>query len=112
MTPLYLYNKITSHLSDGYNQQHKKQKVLRMWKKRNPLALLVGSQTGAATWENSREVPQKVKDRTALRCSNHTTGYLPEEYKNTNSEEYMHLYVFYNIIYNSQTMEVAQVPRD
>ena len=35
-----------------------------MWKNRNPCALLVGMQTGAATMENSTEVPQKVKNRT------------------------------------------------
>ena len=32
-----------------------------MWKKRNPSALLVGMQTGAATVENSMEFPQKLK---------------------------------------------------
>lgn len=38
-------------------------------------------QTGAATVENSMEVPQKVKNRTILQSSNHTTEYLPKEYK-------------------------------
>ena len=33
----------------------------KMWRNRNPLALLVGMQTGAATLENSVEVPQKLK---------------------------------------------------
>ena len=33
----------------------------RMWRNGKPLALLVGMQTGAATLENSVEVPQKVK---------------------------------------------------
>ena len=33
----------------------------RMWRNRNPLALLVGMQTGAATLENSVEVAQKLK---------------------------------------------------
>ena len=33
----------------------------RMWRNGNPLALLVGMQTGAATLENSVEVPQKLK---------------------------------------------------
>ena len=33
----------------------------RMWRNGNPLALLVGMQTGAATLENSMEVPQKLK---------------------------------------------------
>ena len=35
--------------------------LARMWRNRNPLALLVGMQTGAATLENSVEVPQKIK---------------------------------------------------
>ena len=35
----------------------------RMWRNGNPLALLVGMQTGAATLENSMEVPQKIKTR-------------------------------------------------
>ena len=34
----------------------------RMWRNGNPLALLVGMQTGAATLENSVEVPQKNKN--------------------------------------------------
>ena len=33
----------------------------RMWRNGNPLALLMGVQTGAATLENSVEVPQKLK---------------------------------------------------
>ena len=37
--------------------------LARMQRKRNPLTLLVGLQTGAATLENSMEVPQKVKNR-------------------------------------------------
>jgi len=32
-----------------------------MWRKGNPLALLVGMQTGTATVENSMEVSQKLK---------------------------------------------------
>ena len=35
-----------------------------MLRKGNPLALLVGMQTGAATLENSMEVFQKVENRT------------------------------------------------
>ena len=34
-----------------------------MWKKGNPFALLVGLETGAATLENSMEVPQETKNR-------------------------------------------------
>ena len=35
--------------------------MVRMQRKRISFALLVGMQTGAATLENSMEVPQKIK---------------------------------------------------
>ena len=35
--------------------------LLGMQRKGNPLTLLVGMQTGAATLENKMEVPQKLK---------------------------------------------------
>ena len=54
-----------------------------MQRKRISFALLVGMQTGASTLENGMEVPQKIKNKTALQFSNHTTGHLPKEYKNT-----------------------------
>ena len=53
--------------------------LTRMWKNRNPLALLVGMQTGAATLENSVEVPQKIKNRTTLWPSNSTARNLPKD---------------------------------
>ena len=37
-----------------------------MWRKGNPLTLLVGMQTSTATMENSVEIPQKTGNRTAL----------------------------------------------
>ena len=47
------------------NQKHKKQQALaRMQRKRNTLALLVVTQTSAATVENSVVSPQKIKNRT------------------------------------------------
>ena len=42
----------------------------RMWTKGNPLALLVGMQTGVAIMENSVEVLQKIKNRITLQPSN------------------------------------------
>ena len=66
---------ITSHHGDS-NQNHidltpvrmakinkdRKQHVLeRMWRKGNPLTLLVGIQVGAATLENSVETLKKLK---------------------------------------------------
>ena len=37
-----------------------------MWRKGNPISLLMGMQTGAATVENSMEFPQKIKNGTAF----------------------------------------------
>ena len=38
----------------------------RVWSKGNTPTLLVGMQIGAATMENSIEVPQKAKNTTAI----------------------------------------------
>ena len=35
--------------------------LVRLWRKRYPLTLLMGMQTSAATLENGMEVPQKLK---------------------------------------------------
>ena len=62
------HNEIPLHTSE--NSHHKeinKQRVLeRMLRKRNPRALLVGMQTGAATVENIMELPLKTKNGTAF----------------------------------------------
>ena len=42
--------------------------------KRDPRALLVGTETGAATVENSMEFPQKIKNGTALWLLNSNWG--------------------------------------
>ena len=39
---------------------------MRMWRKGNSHALLVGMWIGAATVENSLEFPQEIKNGTAL----------------------------------------------
>ena len=44
----------------------------RVWRKGNPLSLLVGMQTSTATMENSVEIPLKTGNRTALLPSNPT----------------------------------------
>ena len=40
--------------------------LVRTWRKRHPLALLVEMQAGAATVENSMEGPQKIKNRITI----------------------------------------------
>ena len=77
--------------------------------KGGPHVLLVGMQIGAATVESSMEMPQKIKNGTAFRPSNPTSGNISEETQNTNSKEHKHPYVHCSIIYNHQDMEAAQV---
>ena len=52
-----------------------------MWRKRNPHALLVGMQTGAATVENSMEVPQEVENRDTLDSAIALQGIYPKNTK-------------------------------
>ena len=49
----------------------------------------MGMQAGVATMENSMQLYQKIKNRIIIWSSNSTTGYLPKEYKNSNSKWYM-----------------------
>ena len=64
--------------------------LARMWRKRISFALLVGMQAGAATLENSMEVPQKTKNRTILQPSNCTTRHLSTGYRCAVSKGHMH----------------------
>ena len=76
----------------------------RMWRNRNPLALLVGMQTGAAALENSVEVPQKIKN---LQPSNNTTRNLSKGYRSADSQGHMYPTVYSSAFNNSQIMERA-----
>ena len=44
----------------------KKSMLKRVWRKGNPLTLLVGMQTSTATMENNMEIPLKTGNRTAI----------------------------------------------
>ena len=79
---------------------------------RNPPALLVGMQTGAATVENSVAVPPKVKNRKITCSSNSTAGYLRGEYHNANWKRLMRPRIYCTIIYSSQMTDAAQVSLD
>ena len=59
------------------NKLTNEQVLVRMWKKGNPSALLVGMQTGAATVENGMEFPQKTKNETGFWLSDSTAGIIP-----------------------------------
>ena len=79
-----------------------------MWRKGNPCALLVGMQTGAATMENSVEIPQKTKNG-PYDPPIPLLGIYPKKLK-TNLKEYMHHCVHCSVIYNGQALESTQVP--
>ena len=81
--------KTTPHTcQNGYHQKVYTSQILeRMWRKGNPCALLVRMQTGAATMENSMEVPQKTENIPSVKHINSTHGYLSKENKNTNSKD-------------------------
>ena len=81
--------------------------LARMRRKGNPLTLLVGTQAGAATLENSMEVPQKVENRAILLPSNCTIGYLPQRYKRSDPKGHLSPNVYSSNVHNSQTMERA-----
>ena len=74
--------------------------------------MLVGMQAGAATLENSMEVPQKIKNRTTLRPSNCTARYLSKGYRCAVLKGHMHTNVYSSTINNSQSMERAQMSID
>ena len=77
------HNEIPSHTcQNDQNEQHKKQQMLvKMWRKGNSLALLVGVQSGVATVENSLEVLQKVKNRPTLYPAIALLGIYPKDTK-------------------------------
>ena len=83
--------------------------LMRMWRKGNPLTLLMGMQTGVVTLENSMEVPQKVKNRATLQPSNCTTRYLTKRYKCSEKNGHMHPNVHSSNVHNSQTVGGAEM---
>ena len=86
--------------------------LARMRRKRICFALLVGMQAGAATLENSMEVPQKTDNRTTLQPSSCTTRYLSKGYRCAVLKGHMHPHVYSSTINNSQSMERAQMSID
>lgn len=56
----------------------------------NPHALLMGMLNGTVITENSREISQKIKNRTTIKSSDSTSGHLPKDLKTLIQKEYMH----------------------
>ena len=67
-------------------------------------------QAGAATLENSMEVPQKTKNRITLWPSNCTTGHLSTGYRCAVSKGHMQPHVYSSTINNSQVWKEPKCP--
>ena len=68
-------------------------------------------QAGAATLENSMEVPQKTKNRTTLRPSNCTTRHLSTGYRYALSKGHIHPNVYMFIAALSTIAKVWKEPK-
>ena len=60
--------------------------------------------------ENSKGVPQKIKNINIMGTSNFTFGYLSEGNKNTNSKRYVHLHVTAALFTIAKTWEQPNCP--
>ena len=83
--------------------------LVRMWRKGNSFALLVGTQIGAATVESSIWIPQKIKNGSVFWPSNLTSGNISEGTHNTNSKEHKSPYIHCSVIHNHQDVTAAQM---
>ena len=81
----------------------------RVWRKGNPLTLLVGMQTSTATMENSVEIPLKTEIELPYDPAIPLLGIHTKE---TRTERDTHMYpnVHCSTVYNSQDMEATYMP--
>ena len=77
----------------------------RVWRKGNPMTLLVGLSTGTATIGNSMEFPLRTKNRATIGSSNPTPGHIPREKHGLKG--YTHPNVHCSTVDNSQDMEAT-----
>ena len=100
------HNEVSSHSGqNGHLRKVYRQMLERVWRKGNPLTLLVGMQTRTATMENSVEIPLKTGNRTALWPSNTTAGHT--QWGNQNWKRHVYPNVHHSTVYNSQDMEAT-----
>ena len=79
-----------------------------VWRKGNPLTLLMGMQTSTATTENSVEIPLKTGGGTALWPSNPTAGHTHQG--NQNWKKHVYANVHHSTVYNSRTWKQPRCP--
>ena len=76
----------------------------RVWRKGNPLTLLVGMQTSTATMENSVEIPKKLQIELPYDPAIPLLGIQTEE---TRIERHVYPNVPRSTVYNSQDVEAT-----
>ena len=79
-----------------------------MWRKGNPLALVVGMQIDTTTLKNSMEIPFKTQNKNTKWLSDPTIGHIPEKIKI--QKTHMNPNVHSNTIYNCQDIEAPRCP--
>ena len=62
-----------------------------MWSRRNSHSLLVGTQNGTATLEDSLAISYKTKHTLTIQSSNHVPWYLPKGTKNLHLHKNVHM---------------------
>ena len=80
--------------------------------KGEPSCTVGGNVNWYTTLENCVEVPQRVKNRPALRPSNCTVGDLPQRYKCNETPGHLHPDVYSSNGHDSQTVEGASVSNE
>ena len=80
----------------------------RVWRKGNPLTLLVGMHTSTATKENNVEISYKTGNRTAIWPSHPISGHT--QWGNQIWKRHMHPNVHHSTVYNSQDLEATRCP--
>ena len=85
--------------------------LVRIRRKKISFALLVGMQTGAATLENSIEVPQKLKIELPYNPAIALLGIYPRD-TGMLFRRHMHSHVYSSTISNNQSIVRAQMSID
>ena len=65
-----------------------------MWSNRNSPSLLVGTQNGTASLEDSLVVSFKTQHTLTIQSSNHTLGYLPKGAENLSPHKNLYMYIY------------------
>ena len=104
---------VSLHLSEWPSSKRQQiTSVVEDVEKRELSYIVGGNVNWCSCYGNNMKKPQTIKNRTTMCTRNSISGYLCKENKSTNLKRYMHPYVHWSIIYNSQDMETNEVSID